>query len=397
MTDPALLEALQGLATAEPLPAWFERVSRWRRRCGDAEAAARWQLWSLMPPPQAELQQALAQLWMALGELDQAERLLAGHAAGWDRLALLLEQGALEPAQALQQVLLADPPPLPEARLLALAGSWKRAERPAQALALLERLLAHYSQAERTITPGLANALAHLLEQDGRWAAAAHWWRHSLLQEPDQLPPMMRLARQALREQQPATAVHYTRQVLARDPGHAWAPQLLRQALLVLGARGSLALQAGEPLPAPWQRRQQRWLQPLAGLLPSQTLGALGARGPVALLPPAAAGGAQQLALWADSDGLALAALLLDAAARAELRLIWLLASPEPLLQARNLARLLPASGGPELRSWPHWEAGLHGAVDVLALARPARRAGAPPPGLKGGRLWRRGPEGWTL
>jgi hypothetical protein len=44
----------------------------------------------------------------------------------------------------------------------------------------------------------------------------------------------------------------------------------------------------------------------------------------------------------------------------------------------------------------PATSANLGPGFDVLALARPARRAGAPLPGFKGGRLWRRGPDGWS-
>lgn len=379
MTDPFLVAALEGLAAAELRPEWFEQVSRWRRSCGDAEAAARWQLWSLMPPEPAELEPALAEIWLGLGDVERAERLLPAQQPSWDRLALLLEQGQLEPAQALQAQLLAAPPELSPSQLLQLAGTWQRAERPGEALELLDQLLAFYSSRQLVIAPALANALAQLLEQQQRFADAAHWWRYSLLHEPNQLPPLMRLARQALREQQPLVAVHYARQVLERDPQHPWAPRLLRQALAAQGARGSLALLAGEPLPSPWLRRQHQWLAPLAEVLSSQRASDRSqtwiARGPVRPLPlelaTESSGAAFELALWGDGDGLALTPLLLELSGRAGTALVvWLLASPEPLLQQHNLELLLPAQAPVQLRWWPSWDSKLHGRVRALVLAR---------------------------
>lgn len=402
MTDPLLVAALEGLAAAELRPEWFERVSRWRRSCGDAEAAARWQLWSLMPPEPVELERALAEIWLGLGDVERVEQLLPAEQPSWDRLALLLEQGQLEPAQALQAQLLAAPPELTPSQLIQLAGAWQRAERPGEALELLDQLLAFYSSRQLVIAPALANTLAQLLEQQQRFADAAHWWRYSLLHEPNQLPPLMRLARQALREQQPLVAVHYARQVLERDPQHPWAPRLLRQALAAQGARGSLALLAGDPLPRPWLRRQQQWLAPLEELLhklpQDQQVSDCGqgwiARGPVRPLPlelaAESAGGAVELALWGDGDGLALAPLLLELAGRAgPTPVVWLLASPEPLLQQHNLELLLRESAPVQLRWWPSWDPKLHGRVRALVLARSRQPEPAPAPSNAPCALWR--------
>jgi hypothetical protein len=110
-----VLKELSQLDQAEP--GQFERVARWRRACGDAEAAATWQTWSLLPPEPEELRSALADLWRRVGDTDAAAGMLA--AAGrtksqksWQQLALLLEQADLEAASNLQQQLLLDPPVL---------------------------------------------------------------------------------------------------------------------------------------------------------------------------------------------------------------------------------------------------------------------------------------------
>lgn len=374
MLDPQLREALKGLVVPNPPPELFERVSRWRRSCGDAVGAGRWQLWSLLPPELSELERALAELWLNLGEPAQAEALLPVHGASWERLALLVEQDQLDQARALQAELLAAPPHLSDSQLLALAGAWQGRQCPAQALQLLEKLVVFYGRRGYVITPVLANALAQLLEQEQRFDEAAQWWRHSLLQQPQQVAPLMRLARQAMREQKPAVAVHYGREVLALDPGHAWAPQLLQQALQAHGARGSLALLRGEPLPAPWRRRQQRWLEPLRGILGEAPCRELMARGPVRPLPVEAAAGAKELALWGDTDGLALAAVLqqqVDLLEEAP-QVIWLLASPEPLLQQHNLKSLLPRSATIQVRWWPCWDPQHHDRLSGLVLASAA-------------------------
>lgn len=371
MLDPQLREALEGLAVADPPPELFERVSRWRRSCGDAVGAGRWQLWSLLPPEVAELERTLAELWLSLGEPAKAEALLPAQGASWERLALLIEQDQLDQARTQQACLLVDPPHLSDSQLLALAGAWQKRQCSAEALQLLEQLVVFYGRRKYVITPVMANALAQLLEEEQRFDEAAQWWRHSLLQQPQQVAPLMRLARQAMRQQQPAVAVHYSREVLALDPGHAWAPQLLQRALQAHGARGSLALLRGEPLPAPWRRRQQRWLEPLRGLLGDAPCRELMARGPVRPLPVAAAAGAGELALWGDADGLALAAVLQQAALLKEApRVIWLLTSPEPLLQEHNLERLLPALAAVQFRWWPCWDAQHHAGLSGLVLAR---------------------------
>lgn len=66
-TPPADLDqALIDLEADAPAPSAFERVARWRRACGDAESAAEWQTWSLLPPEQAHLRTALAECWRRL-------------------------------------------------------------------------------------------------------------------------------------------------------------------------------------------------------------------------------------------------------------------------------------------------------------------------------------------
>ena len=99
--SPQLLAALQQLSAGSDEPAHFELVARWRFACGDAEAGATWQFWSLSPPPIDQLRQALAKVWSALGDFEQAEELLSD-AESWQQLALLLKQTRYEAAEQLQ-------------------------------------------------------------------------------------------------------------------------------------------------------------------------------------------------------------------------------------------------------------------------------------------------------
>jgi len=92
-TPPADLDqALIDLEADALTPSAFERVARWRRACGDAESAAEWQTWSLLPPEQADLRTALAECWRRLGRFDRAARLLNAQAPSWHQLAMLSQE-----------------------------------------------------------------------------------------------------------------------------------------------------------------------------------------------------------------------------------------------------------------------------------------------------------------
>lgn len=88
-------QALIDLEADAPTPSAFERVARWRRACGDAESAAEWQTWSLLPPEQADLRTALAECWRRLGRFDQAARLLNAQAPSWHQLAMMPQEQLL--------------------------------------------------------------------------------------------------------------------------------------------------------------------------------------------------------------------------------------------------------------------------------------------------------------
>lgn len=377
------------IAALEAAP--WERVARWRLACGDGEDAARWRLWSLCPPGADELARALAALWRSLGELERAERLLPA-AAGWERLALALSAGRLDEAEALQQQLLTEPPPVAAERLLELAAAWQRAERPAPALVLLLDF-AHF-QARRggPINPQLANALAQQLEQLEHDAEAAHWWCHSLSLDPAQVWPLMRMAHHEWRRGRPAVTEHYCREALRLDPGHRWAPGLRRQALEALGAWGSLALLEQRPLPRCWQRRQEHWRAQLPEDLRDQEDGeALLLSGPVAQVPAEATQQQSELGLWGERSGLCLAAWAL-ALRRQHPKApvtVWVLASPDPQLVLHNLSLLLAeAAGLVRLRPWPQWDGALHGSIGCLLLAHRSERRAAAPAGVAA-RIWR--------
>ena len=161
-----LIDALEALAKQPcPPPETFERVARWRRACGDADAAATWQTWSLVPPETEELCNALAGLWRNLGDIDTAADLLNGagltsNPVSWQKLALLLERADLEGASDLQDQLLLDPPVLTIPELLDLLRLWQQQQQPKQALDLLKPLI-EYSQ-KNGDTPSTANALSLL-------------------------------------------------------------------------------------------------------------------------------------------------------------------------------------------------------------------------------------------
>jgi len=377
------LQALDALSAGRVDPDLFGCIGRWRLACGDAEGAAQWHYWSFDPPPQSDLSAALARLWSTLG---RHERLAPTQLEGWDQLAALLAvpepgQAQLASAQALQlQLLQGEPPPLGTEQLLALVAAWKRHRCPAPAVDLLNLLVAFYASRGQLLGSQTANALAELLEQLERFDEAQPWWEHSLSLDPGQLWPLMRLAHQALRCGHPPMALHYTQLVLAADPQHRWAPALQQKALAAMGARASLALVNDAPWPAPWQRREAQWYQALAQQLPGAPPLSRACR-PVALLPPQAWQGRQQLALWGARDAHALAGWT---TAQQEQQpeqpiTLWLLASPDPLWLEHQLRQLLgeAAAASVRLLSCPYWQGDRHGEVEVVFVAH---RAPALPP-----------------
>ena len=382
MTSPGLpadlIQALQILAEQpDPAPESFERVARWRRACGDAEAAATWQTWSLLPPEADELREALAGLWRNLGDTAAAGSLLSaadgnGKAPrNWQQLALLLEQTDLEIAQALQQQLLQDPPLLAMADLLELVRLWQQQQQPKQALELLQPLLGFMQQRGETPSAQLCNALADLLEQQERFDEAEPWWQRSHAQQPQQAWPLMRLGRQALRRDQPGVAVHYARQVLERDPDHTFAPRLLRKGLDALGATRSLHLlddaagtsetPNGEASPLQEPPRPELWQN-------CRNLALIGF-GEASILE----GWLQQLLAQAPQhdhkpeQG--------PKQPQGPLQL-WLIASPDPLwLEQQAAALIADVCAEPEaplaisVSSWPLWDPERHGRLDLVLEA----------------------------
>lgn len=352
-----LQHALEQLVAPEPLPACFEEVARWRRACGDAEAAATWQTWSILPPEPAELQQALAHVWSGLGDTQRASALLetSREQPGWLQLTVLLQESDLTQAAVLQQKLLQDPPPLPVPDLLELVQQWQQAEVPAQALALLERLVGWMEQRGEPVSGQLCSAMADLLEQQHRFDQAEPWWQRSHALQPHLAWPLMRLGHQALRRQQPLVAVHYASQVLQRDPAHTFAPRLQRKALEAVAADRSLALLDGERPTAP----------------------------PALPCPPEGhvLQGCRCLALVGFSEVSILEGW--PAANPADPCQLFLIASPDPLwTQHQATALLESAMYCITIESWPVWDPQRHGSADRVLEALPE------PPG------WRLIPQG---
>ena len=353
-----LIDALQALAEQpDPPPEPFERVARWRRACGDAEAAATWQTWSLLPPEPNELRSALAGLWRSVGDTAAAAGVLAAaedsqQQASWQQLALLLEQADLEAASELQRQLLQDPPVLAIPELLDLLRLWQQQQQPQQALDLLQPLLAFMQQRGEQPSGPICTAMGDLLEQLKRFDEAEPWWQRSHALQPQQAWPLMRLGHQALRKQQPAVALHYARQVLERDPKHVFAPRLQRKALIALGATRSLQwLDQDEPTAADAIQEP-----PAPELWVGCRRLALIGFSDASLLE----GWCQQLqAEEEESDATSLSPLQL-----------WLIASPDPLWlehQAQQLCRELNQSL--RISSWPQWEPQRHGPLDLVLEA----------------------------
>ena len=353
-----LIDALQALAKQpDPPPEPFERVARWRRACGDAEAAATWQTWSLLPPEPSELRSALAGLWRSVGDTAEAAAVLAAvedsqQQSSWQQLGLLLEQEDLRSASELQRQLLQDPPVLAIPELLDLLRLWQQQQQPQQALDLLQPLLEFMHKRSEQPSGPICTAMADLLEQLKRFDEAEPWWQRSHALQPQQAWPLMRLGHQALRKQQPALAFHYARQVLERDPEHVFAPRLQRKALTALGATRSLQWLDHEEPTAPDAIQEppdpERWV------------------------------GCHRLALIGFADASLLESWCQqlqaedgerDATSQAPLQL-WLIASTDPLWlehQAQELCRDLhqPLT----ITSWPQWEPKRHGPLDLALEA----------------------------
>ena len=351
-----VLKELSQLNQAEP--GQFERVARWRRACGDAEAAATWQTWSLLPPEPEELRSALADLWRSVGDTDAAAGMLAAAEGtksqkSWQQLALLLEQADLEAACNLQQQLLLEPPVLAIPELLDLLRLWQQQQQPQQALDLLEPLLGFMQKRSEQPSGPICNAMADLLEKLKRFDDAEPWWQRSHALQPQQAWPLMRLGHQSMRRQQPAVAVHYARQVLERDPEHDFAPRLQRKALNALGATRSLQLLDSQE-PTKLEALQEPPDPELWG--GCRRLALIGFRNASVL-----EGWCQQL----EAQGLNCA----ETTSKSPLQL-WLIASPDPLWlehQARLLCQDL--SHPINITSWPQWEPQRHGPMDRVMEA----------------------------
>lgn len=351
-----LRQALDALAAnPDAPPEAYERVARWRRACGDADAAATWQTWSLLPPDPSDLRSALAGLWRNLGDTEKAAGLLQD--ASWQQLALLLQRQELDAALQLQSRLLADPPSLPIAELLELLQLWQQQQQVQPALDLLQPLLQWMERRGDAPSAQLCNAMADLLEQQRRFADAEPWWQRSHSLQPQQAWPLMRLGHQALRTDQPGVALHYARQVLERDPSHGYAPRLQRKALIALDAHRSLALLEGST-PAAYAASSLE--PPGEGFWDGcRCLGLIGFTDPALLCS------------WvAHLSQLASASEPMPALE------LWLIASPDPLwLERQAQALLAPLAQPHTITSWPVWDHQRHGALDRTLEAR------ATPPG----------------
>jgi tetratricopeptide (TPR) repeat protein len=356
-----LKNVLKDLGThADPLeevdPALFEQVARWRRSCGDAEGAATWQTWSLVPPEREELKRNLSQLWLNIDETELAAQVLDGASGrqeeSWEHLTLLLKQAKCSEATTLQQKLLRNPPDLSIQTLLALVEAWKQAEHPQQALDLLQPMLLRIQKRNEIPSAPVCNTVAQLLDELKRFDEGEQWWLRSHRSQPQQTRPLMRLARHALRKKQFPVVVHYSTQVLNREPDHRFAPDLQRKGLAGMGASKSLAMIQGEtsPQPKPDPHFQppepELWLQ------------------------------CRQLALVGFSEATLLEqwfeALAEETSATnpstPQLPLkLWLVASPDPLWLQQQVETLRSTlDQAIDIEQWPSWDPQRHGTAQLI-------------------------------
>ncbi len=337
-------------------PELFERVARWRMACGDADGAATWQTWSLMPPEREELKRNLSQLWLNLDEPALAAQIL-GDASGrqddsWEQLTLLLKQAKLSEATALQKKLLSNPPDLSIQILLALVESWKQAEQPQQALDLLQPMLLRIHQRNEIPSTPVCNTVAQLLDELKRFDEAEQWWLRSHRSQPHHTWPLMRLARHALRKKEFPIVFHYSTEVLNREPDHRFAPDLQHKGLAGMGASKSLAMIQGETPPQP---KPDPHFQPPEPELWHQC---------------------RQLALVGFSEATLIEhwfkALAEETSATnpsaPQLPLkLWLIASPDPLWLRHQVEALLSTLNQTiDIEQWPAWDLQRHGSAQLI-------------------------------
>ena len=397
ITPRYLVHWLEELAEIKPPVEAFVSIARWRASCGDGNGAAIWQRWSLLPPPVEVRLQAVGQLWLQLGQPDRAEKLL-GAEPNWERLAQLLQQTQWVEAENLQGQLLGLRITTNETQALSLAQCWQKARRPDLALPLLQAVMAHRREEDFDFSTQLCNAMAALLEEMSQPIVAIEWWKKSLLQQPLQLPVLMRIGKIKLQLEQPILALHYANQVLLIDPAHPWAPELRIKALEELKAKGSLLL-SGVGLATSLQiHRQQEWRKSLANELACEIPNAVQPRRPPHPLNAFELMEVNTIALLGSVDGLCLAAWALAQERSPRTQKVWLLGSHDPLLPEHNLRVLMGrAASSVELISWPCYETHLHG--DLMILVLPRQPVGRPKPFLPSIPCWQetRRPRGWNL
>ena len=356
-----LQNALKDLGThADPLeevdPALFEQVARWRRACGDAEGAATWQTWSLIPPEREELKRNLSQLWLNLDETDLAAQILDDESGRqdetWEKLTVLLKQAKLSEATTLQKKLLSNPPNLSIQTLLALVEAWKQAENPQQAVDLLQPMLLRIQRRNEIPSTPVCNTVAQLLDELKRFDEAEQWWLRSHRSQPHHTWPLMRLARHALRKKQFPIVFHYSTEVLNREPDHRFAPDLQHKGLAGMGASKSLAMIQGETPPQP---KPDPHFQPPEPELWHQC---------------------RQLALVGFSEATLIEqwfkALAEETSATnpstPQLPLkLWLVASPDPLWLRQQVETLQSTlDQAIDIEQWPSWDPQRHGTAQLI-------------------------------
>lgn len=356
-----LQNALKDLGShADPLeevdPALFEQVARWRRACGDAEGAATWQTWSLIPPEREELKRNLSQLWLNLDETDLAAQILDDESGRqdetWEKLTVLLKQAKLSEATTLQKKLLSNPPNLSIQTLLALVEAWKQAEHPQQAVDLLQLMLLSIQRRNEIPSTPVCNTVAQLLDELKRFDEAEQWWLRSHRSQPHHTWPLMRLARHALRKKQFPIVFHYSTEVLNREPDHRFAPDLQHKGLAGMGASKSLAMIQGETPPQP---KPDPHFQPPEPELWHQC---------------------RQLALVGFSEATLIEqwfkALAEETSATnpstPQLPLkLWLVASPDPLWLKQQVETLQSTlDQAIDIEQWPSWDPQRHGTAQLI-------------------------------
>lgn len=222
----------------------FEKIARWRRACGDAEGASKWQTWSLLAPESPEIIISILEILENTWEQDEPKllkRKLKNYiqSQNWLELENLLKSNQIAASIIQQDKLIRDNQKLRPYQLEKICKLWEKQKKPDQIIKLLNFFISKKTNTNRNPRIRLLISLANLLEQEMRYHEARKWLEKAHQLEPKLPTPLLRLARLSLRQNQPHLAVRYTSLILDADPNHDFAMKLQRKANRLIEKQGS--------------------------------------------------------------------------------------------------------------------------------------------------------------